>query len=104
MKIERDHSCTRTFATQENTLRGFDGLGLKETISVTCWYLWWLIRCRTHNETIPSPFQCKISILMIIANAAKAAKPQVLNEVQVWTRPAEPRQVKLNVDVSPICC
>jgi hypothetical protein len=72
---------------------------LKETIPVACWYLRWLRRRRTRNETIPSRIQCKISILTITSNATKAAKPQVLNEVQVWTRP-EPRHVKLNVDAS----
>jgi hypothetical protein len=32
---------------QDNTLQGFENVGLKETIVVTCWYLWWIRRRRT---------------------------------------------------------
>jgi hypothetical protein len=64
----------------DNNVPDFDALGFKETIVVAFWYLWWLRRRQTHNESIPPPFQCKISVLTITANAAKSAKPQVGNE------------------------
>jgi ribonuclease HI len=66
---------------------------------VACWYLWGLRRCQTQNKSIPSPFQLKSSLLIITANAAKLAKPQVGNEEKGWKIP-EPRQLKLNVDAS----
>ena len=68
-------------------------------ISVTSWYLWWIRRRRTHNETVPPTFKCKFSILSIIANASKVvSSPGVASEGK-WTRPS-PRQVKVNVDAS----
>ena len=36
--------------SNNNTMPGFENIGLKETISVACWYLWWLRRCQTHDE------------------------------------------------------
>jgi hypothetical protein len=56
---------------EDNNVPDFDALGFKETIAVACWYLWWLGRQQTHNESIPPPFQRKISVLTITANAAK---------------------------------
>ena len=35
-----------------NSVQGLEGIGLKETISISCWYLWWLRRRRTHNEPV----------------------------------------------------
>jgi hypothetical protein len=50
---------------QDNSLPGFSNIGLKETISMACWYLWWLRRRKTHNEQVPPIHRCKISILSI---------------------------------------
>jgi hypothetical protein len=55
---------------QANALLGVD-IGQKETIGVPCWYLWWIRRQRTHDESVPPLLKCKISILSIVANAAK---------------------------------
>jgi ribonuclease HI len=41
---------------------------------------------------------CKMSILSMVANAAKLSNPMA-GQSEKWTRPA-PRQVKLNVDAS----
>jgi hypothetical protein len=60
---------------QSNHLQGFDELGLKEVISTTCWYLWWIRRRQTHNEDVPPLVQCKMSILAIVSNATKTSKP-----------------------------
>ena len=38
--------------SNNNTMPGFENIGLKETISVACWYLWWL-RCRGCNPGYP---------------------------------------------------
>jgi hypothetical protein len=84
---------------EDNVLQGFDHIGLKETVAVTCWYLWWMQRCRTHDEDVPPLFRCKMSILSITANAAKASKKKQNSPIIKWMRP-EPRQVKLNVDAS----
>ena len=56
----------------DNAMPGLNIVGLKETISITCWYLWWICRRRTHNEDVPPLYKCKLSILGITANAAKA--------------------------------
>jgi ribonuclease HI len=83
---------------QDNTLAGFSEIGLKELISVSCWYLWWIRRRRTHNEVVPPIYRCKMSILSITANALKASKPAGTTEAR-WSKP-KPRHVKLNVDAS----
>jgi ribonuclease HI len=84
---------------QDNTMRGFSDVGLKEIISVTSWYLWWIRRQRTRNEPVPPVNKCKMSILAITANAAKAYGQRVNSTSVKWCKP-EPRQVKLNVDAS----
>jgi hypothetical protein len=66
---------------QSNHLQGFDELGLKEVISTTCWYLWWIRRRQTHNEDVPPLVQCKMSILAIVSNATKTSKPR---ETRKW--------------------
>ena len=83
----------------DNTIEGLEGIGLKETISIACWYLWWLRRRRTNNESVPMINYCKISILTMVANHAKASTAPTVNPETKWSRPS-PRQVKLNVDAS----
>jgi ribonuclease HI len=83
---------------QDELLPGFDTIGMKETIAVTSWYLWWLRRRRTHDENIPLITHCKMSILSITLNGAKAAaKPT--GPKPHWSRPS-PRIIKINVDGS----
>jgi hypothetical protein len=84
--------------SNSSVLPSFD-LGLKEAISTVSWYLWWIWRRRSHNEDVPPMRKCKMSILAIVANAAKAATQprEVLNTK--WERP-QARQVKVNVDAS----
>jgi hypothetical protein len=83
---------------QDNTLVGFSEIGLNEMISVSCWYLWWIRRRKTHNEVVPPIYRCKMSILSITANALKASKSAGTREAR-WSKP-KPRHVKLNVDAS----
>ena len=72
---------------------------IKETIAIAAWYLEWIRRKRTHDEVSPPLHKCKISILSMVANYAKASKPPDPSAAPKWIRP-EPRQVKLNVDAS----
>jgi hypothetical protein len=74
-------------------------MGLAETIAVACWYMWWIRRRRVRNEEVPSIGRCRLSILSITANAAKASKSTGTQMEVKWTSPA-PRQLKLNVDAS----
>jgi ribonuclease HI len=83
----------------EASIPGISDIGLKETIVVACWYIWWIRRRRTNNETVPPIHKCKISILSITANAAKAQKHASASLVSKWSCP-DPRQLKLNVDAS----
>jgi hypothetical protein len=53
------------FRDQDRVMPGFASLGLKEVVAVTCWYIWWIQRRRTHNETVPPLFRCKMSVLAI---------------------------------------
>jgi hypothetical protein len=62
---------------QNNALDGFRLFGVKEVLSVACWYLWWLRRQRTHDEPTPPVYKCKMSILAITANAAKSGAKKV---------------------------
>jgi ribonuclease HI len=83
---------------QKRQLPGFTSIGLKETIGVACWYLWWIRRRRTHNETTPPLLRCKMLILSIVTNSARAsanARPRSIK----WCAPCEDK-VKVNVDGS----
>jgi hypothetical protein len=72
---------------------------MKEVIVTTCWYIWWIQRRHVQNEEVPPTFKCKMSIFLIVCNAAKAnIKPTEQRDAK-WAKPA-PRQVKLNVDAS----
>lgn len=77
---------------------GVEFIGSRETIAVACWYLWWIRRRRTHNETVPPMSHCRMSVLSITANAAKAAS-RPTPSTKKWVRP-NPRQLKVNVDGS----
>ena len=77
-------------------------VGLKEVTVITYWYLWWMRRQRTHNEFVPPLFKCKMSILKVGANSAKALSRPTNSDVARSCNP-EPRQVKLNVDASFHC-
>jgi hypothetical protein len=50
---------------QDNTVVGFSNIGLKELISVSCWYLWWIRRRMTHSEVVPPISRCKMSIFLL---------------------------------------
>jgi hypothetical protein len=84
---------------QDNSMVGFDGAGLKEVISITSWYLWWIRRKRTHDESVPTNYKCKMLILAMAANAARVIGRSSPNSDAKWCKP-EPRQVKVNVDAS----
>ena len=80
-------------------VQGFDSMHRKELIAISCWYLWWMRRCRTHDEPVPPMGRCKISILTMAANFVKASKPTGPMSQNRWSKPP-PRHVKLNVDAS----
>jgi ribonuclease HI len=82
----------------DNNFPGLSMVNRKETIMVAAWYLWWIRRRRTHNESVPPTYKCKLSILSITAHAgSRASRCQDSNAV--WTRP-KPRVLKLNVDAA----
>jgi hypothetical protein len=82
----------------DRMLPGFDNVRCKEAVGPTCWYLW-RIRChRTHGESVPPIFKCKMPILSITTNAAKVgAKPTPT--LSRWEKPSV-QQLKVNVDWS----
>jgi ribonuclease HI len=82
---------------EEQNFQNFD-LGLKEVMMVTCWYLWWLRRRRTHDEETPPVNRCRLSILSITSNA-KSANSKLNPLTATWVKPM-PRWMKVNVDAS----
>jgi hypothetical protein len=56
---------------QTKVMPCFQDIGLKETISAACWYMWWIRQHRTHDENVPPMFKCMMSILAITTNSAK---------------------------------
>jgi ribonuclease HI len=83
---------------QTSSMLGFNSINLKETIGVTCWYLWWRRRRRTYDESVPRVYKCKMSILSITSNAARVGS-KVARANDRWVKP-EVRQTKINVDGS----
>jgi ribonuclease HI len=80
-------------------LHGFNSVMVKETIAITCWYLWWIRRQQTRGESVPPIFRCKMSILAIAANSSKETKKKRESSEITWVKPP-PRTVKINVDAS----
>jgi hypothetical protein len=70
---------------QDKVMPGYASLGLKEVIGVTCWYIWWIRRRRTHNESVPPLFRCKMSVLAISANVTHAKGRASTSEAR-WGR------------------
>jgi hypothetical protein len=95
-----DHSgvLEHIFRLPDNLPSGFSVVELKELVAVTCWYLWWMQRRHTHGESVTPSYRCKLSILVISANAARVSKP-LTTETTRWMKP-KPRWLKLNVDAS----
>jgi ribonuclease HI len=85
------------FRGQDLMMPGFSSLGLKEVVAVTCWYLWWIRRRKTHDESVPPVFRCKMSVLAIANAASVRGKPNLINHH--WETPLS-RQLKVNVDGS----
>jgi hypothetical protein len=83
---------------KEALVPGFQNLGQKEVILVGVWYLWWIRRRITHEESVPLMPHCRMSILSICVNAAKMKK-QPGNKNLRWSKPVW-RQIKVNVDGS----
>ena len=98
--INRAGSTMFEFILRGNNINipGFTNIGLKETITMACWYLWWLWRRCTHGETIPPISHCRMSVLSIISNYAKIMNKQKVPDSK-WTKLGY-RQVKVNVDGS----
>jgi hypothetical protein len=84
---------------EETMVPGYTNINLQELITVTCWYLWWIRRRRTHGEEVPPPDKCMLSILSITANSDAAYRKKRQSQEVKWSKP-NPRQVKLNVDAS----
>ena len=84
-----------------NHYDGSPSTGLKELISVSSWYLWWIRRQHTHDEPVPTLYKCRMSVLAIVANAQAVATSGRLrsNRGEKWAK-SEPRQIKINVDSS----
>ena len=47
-------------------------LNFKQVIAVACWYLWWIRRRITHNESVPPIVRWPISVMAIASNYEKA--------------------------------
>lgn len=74
-------------------------VSVHEIIAIGGWYLWWLRRQTTHNESVPPMSKWPLSILGIAAHAARACRGNQVNSQIRWTKP-NPGFVKLNVDAS----
>jgi hypothetical protein len=79
-----------------NIVPEYTSFKLHELIAITCWYIWWLRRRRTHGETIPPIPKCASSIRGLAANYAKATKVQYAIAKQTWEKPPS-NFLKLNV-------
>jgi hypothetical protein len=82
-------------------LKGFHNTGLNETIAVTCWYIWWIRRHRTHDAKPSDQYiivRCQFfSIISNNLEGSKAAGYEFRSKVG---KKPEPRHIKLNVDGS----
>ena len=82
-----------------NSLAILPDVGLKEVLLTGCWYLWWLRRQVTHNESIPPVERWPMSVLAIANNFKKSLVSKPTGVVEKWVFP-DPGFIKLNVDAA----
>ena len=70
-----------------------------EVIATTCWYLWWIRRRATHNESVPPPTHWMMSILPLYNAFVRANQKNVTRQMTRWEKPGKD-DLKLNVDAS----
>ena len=56
----------------------------KETILVSCWYIWWMSQQIKNNESLPSPRRAAISIRDIVTNNVKIKGTHSIPKHNVW--------------------
>jgi ribonuclease HI len=80
-------------------------LGLKELITIACWYIWWERRKIAHDEKVQKPAKSAQAIAAIALNYWRALKKNARDRSLGWEKPKED-YVKLNVDAafSPDSC
>jgi ribonuclease HI len=73
-------------------------LGLKESIAVACWYIWWQRRELVNGGTISTPARSAFAINALTANFG-SAKPTTIRKESAWNNPFA-GSYKLNTDAS----
>jgi hypothetical protein len=80
-------------------------LGMKELVTIACWFIWWERRKIAHDEKVQKPASSAQAIAAIALNYWRALKKNVRDRCLGWEKPKED-YVKLNVDAifSPDSC
>jgi hypothetical protein len=80
-------------------------LGMKEIVTIACWFIWWERRKIAHDEKVQKPASSAQAIAAIALNYWRALKKNVRDRCLGWEKPKED-YVKLNVDAafSPDSC
>lgn len=87
------------FSLPDQQLAVHKELNFKQAIAVGGWYLWWLRRRVTHNESIPPMCRWPFSVLSVASNYQRVADHTRIRAEPNWCKPA-PRFLKLNVDAA----
>jgi ribonuclease HI len=74
-------------------------LGLKELITIACWYIWWERRKIAHDEKVQKPAKSAQAIAATALNYWRALKKNARDRSIGWEKPREDF-VKLNVDAA----
>jgi ribonuclease HI len=72
-------------------------IGIGEMAVVTSWYLWWMRRARTHDESVPPVKHCVASMIGLAANFIRSYSRTTIPGAIRWCPPLS-NNVKLNVD------
>ena len=83
----------------DNSLAIFPDAVFKEILLTGSWYLWWLRRQVTHNESIPPVERWSTSVLAIANHYKKSTAKNSSNVDERWTLPNS-GFVKVNVDAA----
>jgi hypothetical protein len=73
--------------SQASPIPGYSSIMVPEIITIGAWYIWWLRRKQTHNESIPPVSRCAASIRATAANSAKATPLNYVPGKKVWEKP-----------------
>lgn len=91
--------CEHVLSLRNEQLHIHPKLNFKQIIAIWGWYLWWIRRCITHDESVPPRWRWYLSVISVASNHEDASTQPSRTPEAKWSK-QDPRFIKLNVDAA----